>query len=166
MTLVNHIARYAAGGIGVLWCAIEPTLPWAFICILFVIMDCVSAARLNHRVAAAVKRGEITRSSASGKFESRHAMKIISTLSMIYGCILLAQLVDVLVLDFYDLHLGNYVAAAFCFITALSILENESSQNGSEWARLLQKFLVDKTERHLNLDLDGDHKIGKDNDLQ
>lgn len=135
-------------GIGALWCAVEPTLPWALICIFAVVLDCISAARLNHRIKVAHPEG-----GAVGKFQSRHAMKMISTLSMVFGCIILAQTVDALILDFMQLHLGNYVAAIFCLVTGVSILENESSCNGSSWAKVAQKMLVDKTKRHLEVEL-------------
>ena len=34
-----------------------------------------------------------------------------------------------------------------------SSLENESSCNGKKWAKLLQEIMVDKTERHFDIDL-------------
>ena len=34
-----------------------------------------------------------------------------------------------------------------------TFLENESSCNGAKWAKTLQKILIDKTERHFDIDL-------------
>ncbi len=34
----------------------------------------------------------------------------------------------------------------------LSVLENESSENGQTWARALQKILVNKAARHFDID--------------
>jgi hypothetical protein len=33
------------------------------------------------------------------------------------------------------------------------VLENKSSCNGSRWAKVLQKIMIDKTERHYDVDL-------------
>lgn len=35
----------------------------------------------------------------------------------------------------------------------MSILENESTCNGAAWARVVQKIVADKTERHFNIKL-------------
>ena len=50
----------------------------------------------------------------------------------------------------------KYVAALFCFIQLISVLENESSCNDAWWARALQKFLMDKSKRHFDMDIDID----------
>lgn len=148
MTAVNYVMRFLAGLAGVVWASIEPTLPWAAVCVMAVIVDCISAARLNMRVKKAYPQG-----GAEGKFQSRHAMKILSTLGMVYGCVILAYWTDTLILPHIDMHLGQYVAAAFCLVTLTSILENESTLNPSSWARLLQRVLADKTKRHLKIDI-------------
>lgn len=147
MTLVNHISRLCAAFIGVLWCWIEPTLPFALMCIFAVILDCLSAWRLNKRVLKMYPDG-----GADGKFKSSHAAKMIGDLAVVWLCILLAGGVDSVILPHIELHLGNYVAAIFCLVEMWSVLENESSCNGSSWARLMQRFLVDKTKRHLDID--------------
>lgn len=49
--------------------------------------------------------------------------------------------------------LTKIAAGAICFWQLWSILENESSCNGAKWAKVMQKILVDKTERHFDIDL-------------
>lgn len=79
--------------------------------------------------------------------------KMISDLAIVWLSILLATGVDEHLLGhFGGLHLGQYVAAIFVLCTAVSILENESSCNGSAWARAVQKIVTSKVSRHLDID--------------
>ena len=52
-----------------------------------------------------------------------------------------------------ELHLANYLAVIYCSVQFVSILENESTCNGAAWARVTQKIVADKTERHFNVKL-------------
>ena len=63
-----------------------------------------------------------------------------------------------------DLYLANWTAIVICSIQLWSILENESSCNDSKWAGVLQKFLVDKAERHWDIDLSGLVEQGEKNE--
>lgn len=70
-----------------------------------------------------------------------------------------------------EVPLSYIVAGIICFEQAWSILENESSCRGKEegifW-KLLQKIMVDKTERHFDINLDEfkDNSISNDNELE
>lgn len=134
--------------LGILWCFIEPTIPFALLGLFALVVDCISAWRLSRRVARKYPEKNV-----DGKFKSEHASKMMSTLLMSYSCILIAHGVDVYILPHIVLYLGNYVAAIFCLIQLASILENESSCNGATWAVAAQKILADKTKRHLNIEL-------------
>lgn len=60
--------------------------------------------------------------------------------------------------------LSYIVTGVICFEQAWSILENESScraENESMFWKMLQKIMVDKTERHFDVNLD-DLKGSKD----
>ena len=52
-----------------------------------------------------------------------------------------------------QIKLANITAGAVCFWQLWSMLENESSCSDERWAKVLQKVLVDKTERHFDVDL-------------
>lgn len=145
---INYLSRGCAALLGMLWCWIEPTLPFALFCIFAVLLDCLSAWRLDRRVKDAFPNG-----GADGKFKSQHASKMIGDLFMVWLCILLAGGVDQVILPHIELYLGNYVAAIFCLVEFWSVLENESSCNGASWAKVFQTFLVDKTTRHLDVDI-------------
>lgn len=149
---MNHIipllTRIAAALIGILWCWIEPALPYARICVLAVLIDCLTAWRLNRRI-----RATYSKEVADGKLKSSHMSKMISDLIVVFLCIILAQHVDGTILGHLGgIHLGSYVAAIFCLTQFVSILENESSCNGATWAIVMQKVLADKTERHIEVD--------------
>ena len=143
------LAKIFAGGVGVIWCYIEPTIPFILVCFLAMMFDVLSAWMLNRRVMR-----RYGKDAADGKLKSQHAMKIISDLVTIFVCILLGDLVDdVLLPQLGDLHIAQYIAAVFSIIQLLSILENTSSCNDAPWAKVLQKFIADKTERHLEVTL-------------
>lgn len=80
--------------------------------------------------------------------------KMVKDFSVLILAIFLATMVDTVVLDFQNpLHLANYLAAIYCGVQLVSILENESTCNGAPWARVMQKIVADKTERHFNVKL-------------
>jgi len=74
-----------------------------------------------------------------------------------YTVVMLLHLVDVVILrDFGYLNLSNIAAAVLCGVQIWSILENLSSCNGAQWARVLQKIMVDKAKRHFKIHIDKD----------
>lgn len=141
--------KWIAGGIGIIWAVIEPALPFIYICTFFVVVDCYSAWMLARRVK--VLHPEYAKK--DGKFNSEYASEIFHTLLIIWALVAGGYWLDAQVLGFVDFHIGNWIAAVFCMVQIVSILENCSSCNGSTWARVIQKVLVDKTQRHLDVDL-------------
>ncbi len=115
------------------------------VCTIAVIFDCVSAIRLAKRVK---KNG-----SGKGKIESRKGLIIIDKLFMIYSLIVFGYLIDTYIATMFNLYLPNIIAGIFCFWNFWSILENESSLKDARWAKIMQRILVDKAERHFDIDL-------------
>lgn len=147
--ILPTLTRWTAAIIGILWCYIEPTIPFILICAFAVLIDCLTAWRLNRRI-----RRKYSKEVADGKLKSSHMSKMISDLVVVFLCIVLAHHVDISLLAHWGgIHLANYVAAVFCLTQIVSILENESSCNGSTWAIVAQKILADKTLRHLEIDI-------------
>ena len=141
--------------IGLTWAWIEPTLPFLWICGFALFVDCITAWRLNRRI-----RKRYSREVADGKLKSTKLSKKMSDLGIILLCIMLADHIESDTLTHLGtLHFAEYVAAAFCVVQFVSILENESSCNGSTWAILLQKVLADKTERHIKLSAEEFEKL-------
>ena len=84
---------------------------------------------------------------------SRYAGRVFVTLIKVYALTILAYLVQTFILEGLPIKLANIVAAAVCFWQFWSMLENESSCNDAKWAKIAQRILVDKTERHFDIDL-------------
>lgn len=145
--VVSNVTRFVAAVIGLLWAWIEPTIPFVLICAFAVLVDCITAWRLNRRI-----RKRYTKEVADGKLKSNNMFKMVSDLCIIFLCVVLAHHIDNTILAHMGgLHMSSYVAAIFCLTQFVSILENESSCNGSIWAMALQKVLADKTSRHIEL---------------
>lgn len=129
---------------------LEPTLPFILICSFAIFCDCYTAWRLDKRVKA--KFGEKAPKS-SGKFLSSKAGRVIHTLIKVYALIILAYFINMYITSGLGVDMTKVAAGAVCFWQLLSIFENESSCNDAIWAKVAQKVLIDKTERHLGIDL-------------
>jgi len=129
---------------------IEPTLNFFYAIVAVITIDCFSAYNLNRRVKKKYPNY------ATGKLESKKALKVIYTIGKIYGVILIIWFIEKNILEDLSFEITKYVTALFCFIQLISVLENESSCNNAWWARALQKVLMDKTKRHFDIDIDID----------
>ena len=136
--------------LGALLALLEPTLPFILICSFAIFCDCYTAWRLDKRVKA--KFGEKAPKS-SGKFLSSKAGRVIHTLIKVYALTILAYFINMYITSGLGVDMTKVAAGAVCFWQLWSIFENESSCNDATWAKVAQKVLVDKTERHLGIDL-------------
>ena len=136
--------------LGALLALLEPTLPFILICSFAIFCDCYTAWRPDKRAKA--KFGEKAPKS-SGKFLSSKAGRVIHTLIKVYALIILAYFINMYITSGLGVDMTKVAAGAVCFWQLWSIFENESSCNDATWAKVAQKVLVDKTERHLGVDL-------------
>lgn len=132
---------------GGLLAILQPTIPFILICTMAVLGDCYTAWSLSRRVKKKHPGAN------DGKFKSNYAGRVFVTLIKIYSLIVLTHLIDVYIVTGVSMALPNIVAGAICFWQIWSMLENESSCNDAKWARIAQRILVDKTERHFDIDL-------------
>lgn len=144
--MFSYISRVFLFFVGAIWGLVEPTIPFAAICLFAILLDCVSAWRLSKRVKQRNPKAN------DGKFRSSYARRMFTTLLIIYSCTFLGFLIDTYMYPFIDLYLANWISGGFCLVQLLSILENESSENGARWARVLQKVLVNKAARHFDVE--------------
>jgi hypothetical protein len=116
-----------------------------------VLWDCWEAYKLSRRVAKAYPdKAKFN----AGKFSTEKAYKKIFKMGAFYLVILFAHLLDKKVMVMWDgIYLANWVTMILCILELFSIFENASSCKGSKFALVLQKILVDKTQRHLDIDL-------------
>lgn len=142
-TLIKWLFALSAGGMAL----IMPNVPFILIAFAFILADCISAYRLARRVKKKTGRSR-------AKMQSNKLWKAFLTALSSAVAIVLAFAIEKHILVMYtDLFLANWTAVVICAIQLWSILENESSCNESKWAGVLQKFLVDKAERHFDIDL-------------
>ena len=135
---------------GAVCTALAPTLPYIILCTVAVLADCLSAWLLSRRVKKAYP-AESDRE--TGKFKSYHFGKTLWTLLCVYMLLIFAYFLDIYVTESLPFNALKLSAGAVIFWQAWSILENASSCNGAKWAKILQQIMVDKTERHLDIDL-------------
>lgn len=145
--LLSLIGRNMMSVCGAFLAVLEPTIPFILICTLAVFCDCYTAWALSRRVK---KRFP---GSNDGKFKSNYAGRVFVTLIKVYALTVLAYLMDLYIFPDLSLRLPNVVAGAVCFWQVWSMLENESSCNDARWAKVAQRVMVDKTERHFDIDL-------------
>lgn len=131
----------------------ENMFPLDIITVILIIYDAYTAYRLDKRVKM-MYPDKTTRKQA--KFTSFAFGKVIrSTIPKRLLLILLAFAVEKWVFK-HTIPLSYIVTGAICFEQAVSILENESSCRTDEDSRLwrtLKRILIDKTERHLDIEL-------------
>lgn len=139
--------RVLFSALGGLTGALEVSIPLMLIVFLAVILDAVTAWRLSRRARRAGAK-------ASGKFKSSHFGRVLYTLWLVFMLIFLAAMMQQFSVFGVHFPLANFVMMAVAFWQIWSILENESSCNGAKWAVFLQRVMVDKTSRHLDLDID------------
>lgn len=132
---------------GALVALLQPTVPFIIICTIAIFFDCYTSWSLSRRVKKKYPGAN------DGKFKSRYAGRVFVTLIKVYALTILAYLVQTFILEGLPIKLANIVAAAVCFWQVWSMLENESSCNDAKWAKIAQRILVDKTERHFDIDL-------------
>lgn len=150
MNTASEILRWIFTALGAIAVILEPTLPYLLICSFMILADCFTAWSLSRRALKAYP----DRVSQDGKkFKSHNFGKVIMTLIKAYALIIMAFFIQSHITDAWPIELTKVAAGAICFWQLWSILENESSCNGSKWAKLLQKILVDKTSRHFDIDL-------------
>ena len=155
-TLVPNITRFIAAAMGLLWCYIEPSLNYICVCFFALLLDCYTAWRLNRRIYSRYREAikSNPKCNMDGKLKSKKMTKMVQDFSVLILAIFLATAIDTVVLDYMNpLHLANYLAALYCGVQFISVLENESTCNGAAWARVMQKIVADKTERHFNVKL-------------
>lgn len=133
----------------------SPTFPLIIVTFVFIFYDAYTAYKLDKRVKLKYPDKAQRR---KAKFTSFAFGKVIKrTIPKRLWLIILAYLVEHWVFKHVTIPLSYVVTGAICFEQAWSILENESScrnENESRFWHLLQKIMIDKTERHFDVTLD------------
>ena len=130
--------------------ALSPTLPYVLLCTFAVLFDCFTAWRLGRRVRKAHPE-KTTKDTA--KFKSHHFAHVLRTLMLVYGLLVFSYYLHIYVTDSLPFNALKLAAGLVIGWEIWSSLENMSSCNGKKWAMVLQEIMIDKTERHFDIDL-------------
>jgi hypothetical protein len=143
----------------------EPTFPLIYVAIAFIVYDSWTAFELDRRV----QKRYPDRKKRPAAYVSYKAWGMVPTMIESFSIILLMYAAQKWI--FVDVYLPlSYIATGvICGVQLLSIAENKSScrtpqDRGWNVWRILAKVLIDKTERHFDVDLDElKEKFDKDN---
>lgn len=139
----------------------RPAFPLVIIATLFVIYDAWSAFELDKRVH---RRYPDKTKRHEAKFVSYKFKQVIPTLIERFVIIILAYCVQRWIFVDVYVPLSFIAAGVICAEQALSIAENKAScrEEGDKHARIwkwLARIVVDKTERHFDININEAHTI-------
>lgn len=143
------------GGIGWLVGEFNPASPLIIVAIVFILYDAWTAYQLDKRVK--VKYPDRTQRHEA-KFKSFAFGKVVrKTIPERLIVILLAFIAEKYVFIHVSIPLSYVMTGAILFEQAWSALENNSScrsEEDSRFWKMLQRIMIDKTERHFDVNLD------------
>lgn len=143
----DKLLQIAFSVIGGLYVAFEAsTLYWG-LCFLIILIDVLSAYRLGRRL----HRKYPTR--CDGKFKSEYKNRILFTILIVLLAIMAGYMVDTIVIKDGTNISQKSVMFIFIFYEGWSVLENSSSESDNPVAKILQRVMVNKAERHFNIPL-------------
>lgn len=154
--LIKWANAMVGGIVGWIVGVFEPVFPLVVVAIVLILYDAWTAYQLDKRVhqryPSKAKRNK-------AKFTSFAFGKVVKrTIPNRLALIVLAYMVERWVFaEYLHLPLSYIVTGVVCFEQAWSILENESScreEHESRLWRMLQRIMIDKTERHFDISLD------------
>ena len=173
VTWLEWLFLTIGGAIGWVIGRFEPAFPLLAVAFMFVLYDAWSAYELDKRVHKAYP-DKVKREQA--KFVSYKFRSVIPTMIERMVIIILAYACERWVFVHVSIPASYIAAAVVCAEQALSIAENKASCRlpGDKHARIwkiLAKVLIDKTERHFDLDMSSDLNIitdtlTKDEDIE
>ena len=135
--LIQWLTSIVAGFI----VAVETSIDFFVPCLIAVILDVISAYALGRRVHKKYPE------KSDGKFKSEYKWRILATMIIAWLCIILASYVDINVR-----HSGDGLAVRFA-VAVFLFYELWSCENDKPIAKAMQRIMVNKAERHLNIPL-------------
>lgn len=143
----NHLLQYMTSAVGGLLLAIGTSIDYFIPCLLAIVLDVFTAYMLSRRVHRKYPKN------CEGKFKSEYKYRVMITLGVMFVVMILAAYVDMKVRQSDDQWAVRFTMGAFLFYEAWSCLENWSSENDEPIAKALQRIMVNKAERHLDVPL-------------
>lgn len=170
-TEIHNICKAMFLGVGgsVGWLVEEfrPVFPLMAVTMVFILYDAWTAFQLDRRVHAKYPTKKARQEIYFTSFAFGKVVK--TTIPKRLWAVLMAWTAEHWVFVHVDTHLTYIMTGAILFEQAWSILENESScrdENESRFWKMLQRIMIDKTERHFDITLDELKKDGRFTDEQ
>lgn len=116
-------------------------------CVLVLAIDILSAYELGRRVHARYP------DKADGKFKSKYVRRVVMTLLIVFLAIIAGDHIDRTILVGDGGQAVKSVMWAFVFYEVWSIVENWSSENDNKLAKVCQRIMVNKAERHFKVEI-------------
>lgn len=145
--ILQRLLQYVTSIFGGSLLAFETSLDYFIPCMLAIILDVFSAWMLGRRVHRKYPE------KSDGKFKSEYKYRVMITLAVVFIVLILAAYVDVVVRRSDDQMAVRVAMSFFLFYEGWSCLENWSSENDQSFAKALQRIMVNKAERHLDVPL-------------
>ncbi|MBR2290796.1 MAG: phage holin family protein [Prevotella sp.] len=145
--VIAKLTQYLVSIFGGLLLAFETSLDYFVPCLLAIALDIFTAWMLDRRVHRKYPEN------CDGKFKSEYKYRVMITLGVMFVVLILAAYVDILVRRSDDQLAVRVAMGAFLFYEGWSCLENWSSENDTPFAKALQRIMVNKAERHLDVPL-------------
>ena len=145
--LYDKIGQYATALTTGTIVAFEGSIPYFSLCFFVIICDIFSAWELSRRLHS------FDPVRYDGKFKSDYKSRVLRTMIYLFTAILGAGLIDAHLLHEGSKQAVSAVLWAFIVYTAISIVENITTANPHKGAKFLQRFLANKSKRHLNVDI-------------
>lgn len=146
----SKILQYTFSGIAGFIVAIESALVFFVPAMILVMLDVFTAYMLSRRVKKKYP------DKAEGKFKSSYINRIMIRIIIIFLAVITGYYIDALILrDVGQDYALRFAMGISAFYQLWSCLENWSSENDDNtFAKALQRIMINKAERHLNVPLD------------
>ena len=145
--IISKLTQYITSVFGGLILAFETSLDYFSFCFLAIALDVFSAYMLGRRVHKKYP------DRSDGKFKSEYKWRVLITMGVVFVVIILANEVDIKLRHETDQLAVRWAMGGFLFYEMWSVVENWSSENDNKLARALQRIMVNKAERHLDVPL-------------
>ncbi len=129
-----------------MFAAIENAIPAFIPCLIVTVLDIYSAWDLSKRVHKKYP------DRSDGKFKSEYKYRIFKTMIIIFSLLIVAHYVDSYIPIANKLAVP-FTVCMFFFYQFWSILENWSSENDNKMAKVFQRIMVNKAERHFGINM-------------
>lgn len=147
VNLTQRLLQYFTSIFGGLLLAFETSLNYFIPCLFAIALDVFSAWMLSRRVHKKYPNH------CDGKFKSEYKWRVMITLGVMFFVMILAAYVDLKIRRCDDELAMRVTLGAFLFYELFSCVENWSSENDNRFAKALQRIMVNKAERHLDVPL-------------